>query len=95
MPLLGRMISDVVGRPVVIDRHPEFVTALGAARLAVLERAFAAQSGFRGAGYGSDHRPTASSCARRAGTGDGWRCGPRAATRTAATPQRRSTTRRR
>jgi len=54
VPLLGRMISDVAGRPVVIDRHPEFVTAMGAARLAVLERAFAAQSGFRGAGYGSE-----------------------------------------
>jgi molecular chaperone DnaK (HSP70) len=55
MPLLGRMVSDVVGRPVVIDRHPEFVTALGAARLAVTEPAFATQSGFRsGVGYGGE-----------------------------------------
>jgi len=54
VPLLGRMISDVVGRPVVTDRHPEFVNAMGAARLAVRERAFAAQSGFRGAGYGGE-----------------------------------------
>jgi hypothetical protein len=52
VPLLGRMVSDVVGRPVMIDRHPEFVIALGAARLAVTERAFATQSGFRGVGYG-------------------------------------------
>jgi molecular chaperone DnaK (HSP70) len=49
VPLLGRMLSDVAGRPVVVDRHPEFVVALGAARLAVAERAFAAQPGFRGA----------------------------------------------
>jgi molecular chaperone DnaK (HSP70) len=54
VPLLGRMISDVVGRPVMIDRQPEFVIALGAARLAVTERAFATQSGFRGVGYGSE-----------------------------------------
>ena len=54
VPLLGRMISDAAGRPVVIDRHPEFAIALGAARLAVVERAFAAQSGFRGAGYRGD-----------------------------------------
>jgi hypothetical protein len=71
---------------VVTDRHPEFVTALGAARLAVLERAFAAQSGFRGAGYGSE------SPADRVELGPGghrrrpWRCGPRAATRTGGYP---------
>ena len=70
VPLLGRMISDVVGRPVVIDRHPEFVTALGAARLAVLERAVAAQSGFRGAVYGSDSPADRVELAP-AGTGDG------------------------
>jgi len=70
VPLLGRMISDLAGRPVVTDRHPEFVTALGAARLAVLERAFAAQSGFRGAGYGSESPADRVELAR-AGTGDG------------------------
>jgi molecular chaperone DnaK (HSP70) len=56
IPLLGRMISDAIGRPMVIDRHPEFVIALGAARLAVTQRALAAQSGFRGTavGYSTD-----------------------------------------
>ena len=33
IPLVGRMISDLVECPVVLDTHPEFV-ALGAARLA-------------------------------------------------------------
>jgi molecular chaperone DnaK len=70
VPLLGRMISDLAGRPVVTDRHPEFATALGAARLAVLQRAFAPQSGFRGAGYGSDSPADRIELAP-AGTGDG------------------------
>jgi molecular chaperone DnaK (HSP70) len=34
IPLVGRMVSDLVGCPVVINTHPEFVLALGAARLA-------------------------------------------------------------
>jgi molecular chaperone DnaK (HSP70) len=34
IPLVGRMVSDLVGRPVVMNTHPEFVLALGAARLA-------------------------------------------------------------
>lgn len=34
IPLVGRMISDVVECPAVSDPHPEFVVALGAARLA-------------------------------------------------------------
>ncbi len=38
IPLVGRMISDLVERPVMIDAHPEFVVALGAARLATAQR---------------------------------------------------------
>jgi molecular chaperone DnaK (HSP70) len=34
IPLVGRMVSDLVECPVVINTHPEFVVALGAARLA-------------------------------------------------------------
>jgi molecular chaperone DnaK (HSP70) len=34
IPLVGRMISDLVGCPVVTNTFPEFVVALGAARIA-------------------------------------------------------------
>lgn len=38
IPLVGRTISDVLGCPVLVDTHPQFVVALGAARLATPSR---------------------------------------------------------
>ena len=97
VPLLGRMISDLAGRPVVTDRHPEFVTALGAARLAVTGARL--RDAVRLPGRGLRQRVTGRP--RRAGPAGhrstAWRCG-----RSGGNPRarrlprsRRSTTRRR
>ena len=34
IPLVARMLSDALGRPIVIDTHPKYAVALGAAELA-------------------------------------------------------------
>ncbi|WP_344024703.1 Hsp70 family protein, partial [Pseudonocardia kongjuensis] len=38
IPLVGRMLSESLGRPIVVDTHPKYAVALGAAELARADR---------------------------------------------------------